>query len=260
MLVYPQLSTGAQGQFPITKRRVLRTVLNRASDSRAVKLPDSVGGRTEWTLEYAGLNDAEAQSLRDFFDLTEGTLETFTFLDPTANLLAWSDHLDDDVWTAAPLLALTPEIADPRGGTKGWRLSNPAGGAQSITQTLQVPGTFTYCVSLYARSETPVTANLLLDTGRMPCRIAGGWGRAVFSGTGTADAEAVLFGFEVPAGATIDVFGMQVEAQPGASPYHPSIVGGVYPDARFRDDVLAMTAVSLGQHACTVNIIHADHL
>jgi hypothetical protein len=260
MLAFPQLSSGAQAQFPIARKRVLRTVVNRAPDGRAVKLPDVTGGRIEWSLEYGGLTDAEAGALRAFFDLTEGSLESFTFLDPTANLLAWSDQLDDDVWTAGPLLTLTFGIDDPRGGTKAWQLNNPAAGAQSITQTLQVPGEFTYCISVYARSATPATVTLLLDTGRAPRAISSTWTRVTFAANGTAGAESVIFGFEIPAGAGVDVFGMQVEAQPAASPYHPSITGGVYPDARFRDDVLAITAVSLGQHACTLNIIHANHL
>lgn len=260
MLAYPQLSTGAQAQFPITRRRRLRTVVNRAADGRTIKLPDPVGSQTEWTLEYAGLNDAEAQSLRQFFDLTEGSLQAFTYLDPTANLLAWSDQLDDDVWTPGPLLVVTAGITDLRGGTKAWQLNNPAGGAQSITQTLQVPGDYTYCISVYARSETPVITTLLLGTDRESRKLTGQWTRITLAGTGPAGAETVDFGIEVPGGASINIFGMQVEAQPAASPYHPSTLGGVYADARLRDDVLAITAVSPGQHACTVNIIHADHL
>jgi hypothetical protein len=143
---------------------------------------------------------------------------------------------------------------------KAWQINNPAGGAQSVMQTLQVPGDYTYCLSLYARAESQVTATILLDASRAARKLTGDWMRITLAGTGSADAESVDFGIEVPGGAAIEIFGMQVEAQPAASPYHPSTSGGVYPDARFRNDALAITAVSPGQHACTVNIIHADHL
>ena len=57
----------------------------------------------EWSLRYAGSEDAELATLQQFFTAAEGTLNAFTFLDPTSNLLAWSDHLDNAVWVPGPL-------------------------------------------------------------------------------------------------------------------------------------------------------------
>src|SRR6478672_8371360 len=99
MLTYPQLT-----QFPIVKRARRRTVVNRAADGRSVKMADAAGEATEWRLSYTGLSDEEVGVLQGFFVAAEGTLNEFTFLDPTANLLAWSAQLAEAVWLKAPLL------------------------------------------------------------------------------------------------------------------------------------------------------------
>ena len=43
MSFYPQLITGALSQFPITKRRQTRTVINRLADGSSVRLVDTLG-------------------------------------------------------------------------------------------------------------------------------------------------------------------------------------------------------------------------
>jgi hypothetical protein len=58
----------------------------------------------------------------------------------------------------------------------------------------------------------------------------------------------------------VDVFGIQAEAQAGASTYKSSTTSGVYENARFRDDELKITSSGVNRHSCTVNIIHANHL
>ena len=114
MLVYPQLETGALAQFPVHKARRPRTVINRAPDGSTIRIPDPAAETTEWLLTYKDLSDEEATALRSFFDAAEGTLQGFTFLDPTGNLLAFSEQLDDDVWQRDPLLTINAGIADPR--------------------------------------------------------------------------------------------------------------------------------------------------
>ena len=247
MLVYPQLGTGALSQFPIRKQRHTRTVINLAADGRTIRLADPAGATTTWQLEYAELTDSEAGAIEAFFTTVEGTLNGFTFLDPVGNLLAWSGQLDDAVWVRGPMLSLAGGEADPADGALAWRLANTGAGPQTITQTLASPGDYVYCFSVFARAQanTSVTA---------------GWNRIAFTGTGAAGAESVEFGLEVPAGATVDVYGPQAEPQAGASVYRASTLGGVYPDARLRDDELAITSTGVNRHSCTVNIIHVNHL
>src|SRR5664279_1587561 len=131
MLVYPQLITGALSQFPVQKRHRLRTVVNTSLDGRQIKLPDPGAETTEWQLAYAGLTDDEVAALEQFFADAEGTLNGFTFLDPTANLFAWSDKLDNAAWAKGPFFSITGGVADPAGGTNAWHLANSAGGTQN---------------------------------------------------------------------------------------------------------------------------------
>lgn len=258
MLIYPQLTSGALTQFPSQKRRRLRTVMNVLGDGSCIKLADPAADITEWQLQYSNLSDPEAAALQQFFESTEGSLQVFTFLDPTANLFAWSDQLDHAGWSKAPLLSIAAGLADPAGGTNGWHVSNSGAAAQVLSQTLEVPGEYRYCLSVYAKSGAAATVNLICGPARAERALASEWSRIAISADG-GPTEAVEFGVEFPAGASADLFGMQVEAQTGASAYKPSTSGGVYSNAWFRDDSLAVTATDVNRHSATVNI-HANHL
>src|SRR5437016_13708751 len=108
----------------------MRTVVKNGADGSPIKRADAPGGYIEWSLEYTHLSDGELTALQQFFAAAEGTLNPFTFLDPTSNLLAQSDHLGNAVWTRGPLLTTTAGVADPNLGTNGWRFINTGGGGQ----------------------------------------------------------------------------------------------------------------------------------
>ena len=76
---------------------------------------------------------------------------------------------------------------------------------------------------------------------------------------GGPQGEPVVFGIEVGPGQAVELFGPQVEPQPGASTYKPSTSGGIYENARLRDDYLAYTTTGPNCHNCTVNILHVQH-
>jgi hypothetical protein len=254
MLVYPQLATGALSQYPVRKRRRVRTVMNTAGDGSTIKYADPGAGTTEWELEYDGLTDGELAVLMAFFEEAEGTLNGFTFLDPTGNLLAWSDELDHAAWQRDPLLAVQQVAA----GT--WRLTNSGGAPQSIGQTLAAPGGYLYCVSVYARAAQAGTAALVAGGMRSNAAIGPEWRRITLAANGQAGEESIRFALEVSAGATVDVRGFQVEPQAGASGYKASTTSGVYANAHFRDDTFAFATLDVNRHSATVNIIHAEHL
>ena len=260
MLTYPQLATGALSQFPVQKRRRLRTVVNTSLDGRAIKLADPGAETTEWQLAYAGLTDDEIAALQQFFAASEGTLNSFTFLDPTANLFAWSDQLDNAAWAAGPFLSVVGGIADPAGGMTAWRLTNSGAGAQNLSQTLSAPAGYLYCFSVFVRSPQLTAETLLHGSNRINRNLGTEWSRISATASGDPSAESIAFGVEVPAGESVDVFGMQVEPQAGASLYKATTTGGVYEGARFRDDVLSITTTGVNCHSATVNIIYANHL
>jgi hypothetical protein len=240
MLTYPQLA-----QFPIVKRARRRTVINRAADGRSVKWADPAGETTEWGLHYSELSDDEAKALQDFFLAVEGTLQEFTFLDPTANLLAWSDKLDESVWLKGPLLTVS-----------GGRLTNTGGGPQTLSQSIAGPAGYLYCFSAYVSAAEAIPVTMFAGSAVVESVATSEWRRLRM----TAAVDDPTFGLEIPAGACVDVRGLQVEAQPGASAEQTSARGGVYVGARLRDDALTIEATGVNRNSCTVNIVHAIHI
>jgi hypothetical protein len=260
MLVYPQLPSGALTQFPVQRRHQVRTLLNTAADGTVVKLADPGAETVQWQLKYSALTDAELAALLQFFTAAEGSLNNFTFVDPTANLLAWSTDLTNAVWDAGPFLSLAGAIADPLGGNGAWQVVNSGAAVQDFTQTLTAPGVYVYCVSVYAKSTAPAAFTLLLGGNRYNQNLAAEWQR--FSCTGTSDptASSVTFGIELGAGAAVDIYGLQVEPQPNPSLYKPSTTGGCYENARLGDDTLSFTTTDVNHHSATVNILYASNL
>jgi hypothetical protein len=258
--MFPQLPTGALSQFPLRKRRLARTVVNTTADGRTIKLPDAGAQTTEWQLQYAGLSDSELATLQQFFASMEGSLDGFTFLDPNGNLLAWSDDPTQVEWQKASFLTLTGGVADPAGGTSAWTVTNSGAGAQSLSQILNAPAVYVYCLSAYARAAQPTTITLLLGSFQAACAVGTNWNRFTLTGTGEVEATSVSFGIELPAGAAIDLYGPQVEPQESASAYKISTTGGVYENAHFRDDAFTYTSTGVNRHSTTVNIVYANHI
>jgi hypothetical protein len=257
---YPQLFTGVISQFPILKQCRQRTVVNALADGSAIKLEDPAGASVGWELRYANLSDAEINALQQFFLAMEGSLNGFTFVDPTANLLAWSGDLTNAVWQAAPFLTLSGGLADPLGGNNAWQLMNSGEGVQMLTQTLNVPTSYTYCFSVYAFSNQPAMIQLWLGNNSAQASLSSQWSRYQITGTGDASANAVEFGIGLAADATLSVFGPQVEAQLAPSAYKAATGGGIYANARFRDDTLTFTTTDVNHHSATVNIFYANSL
>lgn len=259
MLVYPQLPTGAVTQFPARKRRNPRTIVNVLPDGSCVKLADRPGEITEWQLQYADLSDDELSMLSGFFEAVEGSLNIFTFLDPTDNLLAWSGQLGQSAWSKDPFVTVSGGLADPLGGTNAWHIQNSGAGTQRLSQTLSAPADYLYCLSLYAKtSGSPVMVTLIRGTDRATLPVGPAWVRLTSAGRGSGNAESMIFGIEVPAGAALDIFGLQVEPQASPSFYKASTTGGVYQNASLRDDALGLTATDVNHHSATVNIIHGN--
>lgn len=259
MLYFPQLSSGALGQYPLTKRRIERTVANQCLDGSQIKLADSQAAVIQWELTLAGLTDAEWQAIAALFSATEGRLQNFEFLDPTDNLLVSSEDLSATAWSKDPGLQLTSQVEDPLGGNGATTVANTGQVTQGVRQTIEIPAGLEYCFSVFARSQTAAQVTLAQSTqttrAAQTFSIGPGWGRLVFAARLNDTHDPVTFGLELSAGTQADVFGFQMEAQPGASTYKKTTSGcGVYPSARFVDDSLSTTTTDVGQHSCTVRI------
>lgn len=256
---FPQLASGATGQFPIQKRRSTRTVVNEAADGRQIKWPDTGDAVLEWELPFEGITDDERDCIERFFARMEGSLKSFTFLDPTDNLLEWSEDLSATIWEKDPQLSLTSGVADPLGSTRATHIANPTAAEGHLKQTINAPGTYVYAFSVYARAASGGEMRLSRVSGssvqEMSCQLGAQWKRYLLTGGFATAEDAVRFELQIGAYVNAEVFGLQVEAQPGASTYRQTLSrSGVYAAARFQNDVLEITHTGPGQHSARVLI------
>jgi hypothetical protein len=260
MLVFPQFATGAATLYPLTKQSALRTVVNTLGDGSTVVFSDPDAALTSWEIRAKGLTLAEWNAVEALFAAVSGQWQTFTFLDPAGNLLADSEDLGAGAWTNGALIQLTTGIADPFGTSRATRVVNAGIAAEAVAQTLSVPGNFRYCLSVWARtvggSSVTLTASTTGASSGLSFVLSGAWVRIVLPVALAQSTSAVTFGAQLDAGASVDLFGMQVEAQPGASDYKMTgASGGVFSGARFAGDGLTVTAQSVDVYDAVVRIV-----
>src|ERR1700691_4958839 len=135
----PQIGLGAVAQFPLTRSRKWRAIRNNFESSEQIILPDTAAGQVEWRLSYQDLTDAETGTLSSLFAASQGSFGSFTFIDPLANLLAWSEDLSQPDWQFG-LLQKASGIGDPLGTLRAWSISNASAASQALQQTLGMPG------------------------------------------------------------------------------------------------------------------------
>jgi hypothetical protein len=258
MIVFPQLSSGAMAQFPFLRRTGFRTLVNRAADGAEIRASDVDFEERVWMLSANELSDQEWQDIEDLFVQVEGRLQSFLFLEPGANLLSWPETLSDAVWNKGAGFSVLDGQADPLGGLGAVRITS-GGAAGSVTQTLNIPASFRYAGSVWARTaqsgallqvddSTSQVVQAAFDTSNQWRRYSVGYNLA-------SAAEFVAFRIVLPASATVDVFGPQLEAQASPSAYKRTLdQAGVYPNARFDQDVLGDRLIGVGRHSGEIRI------
>lgn len=99
------LSTGALLRYAVSRshRFATRSVtLADLSQQTAGLLAASLRG---WELDLGMLRDSEREDWLEFFESAQGAKTAFTFVDPLANLLKWSEEFDNAVWVKSNLTA-----------------------------------------------------------------------------------------------------------------------------------------------------------
>ena len=264
MLVFPQLVTGASSIYPLKKQHTARTVVNVLGDGQKVVYEDSSAAIVDWELQLKSLTRSEADAIEALFTAVSGQWGLFTFLDPAGNLLAFSEEFGNSVWTNGPLIQLTTGIDDPNGGTGATRAINDGEASQMVAQVLEVPGNFQYSISVWARTQGGSNATLTaLTTGasaNLPIQLNETWKRFNFTVNLAGATDSVTFGVALDAGASVDLFGMQVDAQIGPSDYkRTGAGGGVYPRARFSTDSVTMKAQGTDIYDAVVRIVATEN-
>jgi len=259
MLFFPQLTTGAAALFPVIKQGQRRSVVNTLAGGNTVAYADPDAVLAGWQLRATGLTLAEWNAIEGLFQQTSGMAGTFTFLDPVGNLLLQSENFGAGAWTKGALVALTAGTGDPLGTTRATGLVNAGGAVAGLAQVLNVPGNFQYCLSGWARSTSGSAVTLVVANVSGSFVLGAQWRRVFLSANpGMTGATTVSFGVTVAAGGSVQLFGMQVEAQMGPSDYKiTGAVGGVYPKARFGSDQITVTAQGTDVYDAVIQIVSA---
>jgi|SRR5579871_138737 len=257
MLYFPQLASGAIGQHPITRNLYQRTVTNVMPDGSRIRYADPGAPYVEWTLRYQSLSDTEAGMLDQFFGTCEGRLQPFTFADPLANLLMWSEDLTQPAWEASALLQLATGVADPNGGLRAIQIKNPTSADLGIQQAVAVPGWYWYTFSVHLQSQTGIS--LFRQAGGLTSEksycTSNSWQRVSLTGQSNTTAAEVTVGITIRAGQTVTVYGFQLEPQTAASTYKPSYeTGGAYTNAHFSNDTFVITTTAPNRNQCALGI------
>jgi len=238
----------------------MRTVSNELPGGDSIRMSDPGAAAVRWQLQYLALTDGERSAIEQLFEAAEGRLTMFTFLDPTDNLLMWSDDYTKSAWSVDPLLQLTAGILDPFGGNGATQITNTAQVAQSLTQSMEAASWFQYCLSAYLRCDSPSTISLIFSTaghelrGSIPVTTA--WTRAIKTGSIPSNQGGVSFRLELPAGVRVSVFGAQAEPQLAPGSYKKTLDrAGVYPRTRFDSDSLSVATDAPNQHSCRVSLV-----
>lgn len=252
---YPQIGAGSMAQLPVSRTRKWRAIKNSLESGEQVTLPDRTAGQIEWKLTYQDLSSAEAQSLSSMFASSQGQFAPFAFVDPMANLLGWSEGLSQSCWQAG-LMQVNAGLADPLGTQRAWSLANPNTAAQTLQQTVAIPGSYVACFSAYLQSGVPGTVILQRDGNQTTLRVGPGWTRGYLSGVGANGAAQSIFSIVVNAGQLVNVWGLQVEAQPYPSAYKQTgEAPGIYEETYFAGDELTMTSTGPGLSACEIGLV-----
>lgn len=257
-LHFPQLSSGAQVQYPLRKRRTIRTVANSFADGSMIGSPLNRFAQHVWQLAYSGLTAVDQSALQNHFAACQGQLLPFTFIDPTDNMIGLSSNVMRGTWRADPQLSVTAGAADPMGGTQAFLLVNDGQIDQKLSQTIPAQAAFHYCLSVFARADAATSVSLMrsaLSEASEQFAVGSDWRRLVHSTQLGESADTFTIAISVPAGQSLVIFAPQLEPQIAPSRYRATAgTGGIYPQAHFLDDAISFEADAPGLFSTVIKI------
>lgn len=262
MNTFPQLMSGAVAQFPFRKSSAYRTLVNDGPGADEVLSSDADFHTRVWELPFEQLTDSEWQGIEGLFQLSEGRLGTFVFLEPGQNLLSWSERLTDPVWQKGSGISVADGKPDPAGGM-GAVLVTGSGG--SVSQQLSIPASYRYAASVWAKTGASDAALRVTDTASGSVEIgfssSNTWKRYSVGYALSSPSNGVAFEIQAPSGASLEIYGPQLEAQIAPSTYkRTEQQAGVFAGARFDSDVLRDTAIAENRHSGVIRIIWTPSL
>lgn len=235
-MVYPILRSGVAVQYPLRRRTRHHILSSRTPGGHVARIRGGSEPEVGWELRYEDLTDQEAQALEDLFVASGGGLQSFTFVDPLANLLLWSEDLGAGTWQKTGLTV----VAFAEGGEACFRLTNASAAAARLEQWLALGGG-QICMSCELRGALGTAVTLRAGSGVQTFVAEPGWQLRWAAGE-AASGGSTACGVEVPAGGVVEVRRLQAETQASPSAYRASQErGGIY-EARFDQDGLRVVA------------------
>lgn len=253
MFHFPQLSSGAMVQHPLTRGMHLRTLENRLLDGTVRVFRDEAEKAVSWRLQLRGLSSQERGAIEALHNAVAGRLRAFLFLDPLDNLLRFSEGLSSPVWQAHPGIVMAGETP-PTGLTNAFRLENQGAVGASVTQLVEAPPLFHYTFSAFVRGAGSV--RLVMGSTEGEVMLKSTWSRVSLSSASNGSGSSFPVGLMIAPGGDVSVTGLQLDAQPGTSPYKSTQSrAGIYPKTHFMDDELTFTTDGPGDHATTLSLL-----
>jgi len=252
---FPQIGSGSLVQLPLHRRRKWRAIENESESGERISLPDVSAGQIEWRLSYQDLSETELDKISVLYAAARGRFGSFAFADPIANLLVWSEDLARPVWQSGLLSVSGPYFEFP-GSDPSWTLVNRSPGEQSLSQTVELSGDYVACFSAFLRSESRATVLIARDQTQSVAPIGPEWKRVFVSGPGDGSTDRSTFSIALAPGQTVEVKGLQLEAQPYPSKYKPTAgESRVYEETYFGADELTVTSTGPGLFACELMLV-----
>lgn len=255
MSFFPQVGAGAISQFPIHRTRRWRSILNEMESGERIQLADTAANEIQWKLSLKDLSDTESAAITNLFNSLQGQFGAFLFVDPLANLLGWSEDFSKPDWQLG-LLTASAGASDPLEGTRASLLTNSSAGPQSAQQSLTIPGDYVACFSAWVYATAASQVTLTRDGNSQAITAGPMWKRGYLSRPGVSGSAQSTFSLSLSAGASVKVWGMQVEAQPFPSEYKQTQTAhGIYEETYFGNDQLTMTSTGVGLSSCDITLV-----
>jgi len=228
--------TATAGLRAYTTETVYATRVN-ATEQRA----SEAGPKQLWDLEL-DLSNAELALVEAFFVAHDGPYEGFVFLDPSDNLLKWSENFQQAAW----------EKTEPSFFQMiGTRITNTSGSPNVLKQAVPVQG-IELAGSVWLKSASaPITLRLTAAVEKV---VLPGeeWTRFTLAGTPGGPSG---FEIEFPAGASVDVTGAQVVIGRAPGVYiRTGAVSGYHVNAHFESQELQHRAAGPGRNQVRLRI------
>jgi hypothetical protein len=175
MATFPVLnSDGTRSMYPNTVAFEHLTDVTNLSSGEHIAFPWRAEPLGRYTLKLTNLSDAEVTTVRSFFRSMCGRFGQFQYVDPTGNLVHWSEDYTQAAWTKACTVGAS--MADPAGGNGASVLTGDGSGNCNLTQLVTVDPSVVgslACFSVYLKAITASGAfNIYMTDGTTTRNVA----------------------------------------------------------------------------------------